>query len=84
MFVTAVRSVMESLFALLCVLRPVAACGGMRRQRLSEQASMQTSYCRSQQECSEPQGVTYHFRDTVIKIQAEAHGPQKMTMLRGR
>lgn len=75
---------MDFLFALLCVLRPVAVCRGMRRQRLSEQASTQTSYCRSQQECSEAQGATYHFKDTVIKMQAEAHRPQKMTMLRGR
>ena len=75
MFVTAVRIVVEPLFALLCVLRPVGACRGMRRQRLSEQASMQASYCRAQQECSEPQGVTYHFKDTLIKIQAEAMGP---------
>lgn len=84
MFVMAVRSVVEPLFALLCVLWPAGACRGMRRQRLSEQASMQASYCRAQPECSEPQGVTYHFKDTLIKIEGEACGPQRVTMETGR
>jgi len=84
MFVTAVRSVVEPLFALLGVLRAVGPCRGMSRQRLSEQASMQASYCRAQQELSEPQGVTYYFKNTLIKVQAEAQGPKRVTMEGGR
>lgn len=38
MFVSAVRSVVEPLFALLCVLRPVVACRRIRRQRFSVQS----------------------------------------------
>lgn len=53
MFFTAVRRVVEALFALLWVLRPVGACRGMRRQSLSEQASMQANHCRAQQGYSE-------------------------------
>lgn len=57
MFVCAVRSVVEPLFALLCVLRPVAASRGMRKQMSSEQTGTQADHCRAPQECSEPQGV---------------------------
>lgn len=57
MFVCAVRSVVEPLFALLYVLRLVAASRGMRRQRSSEQAGSQAGHCRAPQEFSEPQGV---------------------------
>lgn len=46
MFVSAVRSVVEPLFALLYVLRAVAACRGMRKQRSSEQAGKQAGHCR--------------------------------------
>lgn len=56
-FVSAVRSVVEPLFALLCVLRPVAAWRGVRRQRCSDQAGTQAGHCRAPQECSEPQGI---------------------------
>lgn len=55
--VCAVRSVVEPLFALLCVLRLVAASRGMRRQRSTEQAGRQAGHCRAQEECLEPQGV---------------------------
>lgn len=57
MFVSAVRSVVELLFALLCVFRPVAACRGMRRHRSSGQAGKQTGHFRALQDCSEPQGI---------------------------
>lgn len=82
MFVMAVRSVMESLFALLCVLGPVAAYRSMRRGYLSKPACRPVSICLTKS--AQSQNVTYDFKDTLIKIQTEAHGPQKMTMLRGR
>lgn len=55
--VCAVRSVVEPLFALLCVLRLVAASRGMRRQRSTEQTGTQTG-TQAPQECLEPQGVS--------------------------